>query len=256
MNARCSHEVCVDWVRHMIANGINVVAMSFGHGVVGHVALFPFDDTACELFVVVAKDFQNTGIGTELTQAAVQLSYERGFEKIWLDVESTNLRARHVYKRCGFDYVAAVQSREIEMECDLRRFRSAVSVVAEQIMKRAAIVFHPDESCRAAMEVFLTHGESSLPVVEKDGQLLGVLSEADLLQPLNLDKHVRDVFTQQTPTADSQSSLMRLLRLFQTHAVGCIPIVDFQGKLQGTVSRKEILAHYAEAFPPAIRESG
>lgn len=172
-------EACVKWVEQMIHNGINVVAMSFHHGLVGHVALFPFDNKACELFVVVAKDFQNTGIGTELTRSAVQLSYEAGFEKIWLDVESTNLRARHVYKRCGFAYVDLAQAREIEMELDLKRYRHAVSVAAEQIMNQVPPVVHADDSCRAALTMFLTQDAASLPVLDQDGQLLGILSEAD-----------------------------------------------------------------------------
>lgn len=242
-------EMCVKWVQHMIGNGLNVLALSFERGVVGHVALFPFDNVACELFVVVAQDYQNTGIGTELTRSGVQLSYEVGFEKIWLDVESTNLRARHVYKRCGFEYVTTIAGREIEMHLDLNRYRRAVRATAEQIMNRDSAMIEADESCRAALRMLLAHGAAALPVVDHGGELLGVLSEHDLMQPLNLDRCARDVLAQNIPTAEPSTPLMSLIRMFQSNTAGCVPIVDSQRKLLGIVRRKDILEHYAAEFP-------
>ncbi len=50
---------CTQWVQHMIGHGINIVALSFGEGVVGHAALFPMDHEVCEMFVVVSPPFQN-----------------------------------------------------------------------------------------------------------------------------------------------------------------------------------------------------
>ena len=35
---------CVKWVQHMIGNGVNLVAVSYLEGVVGHSALFPVND--------------------------------------------------------------------------------------------------------------------------------------------------------------------------------------------------------------------
>ena len=104
-------EACTKWVQHMIGNGINIVALSFGDGVVGHAALFPMDNEVCEMFVVVSPPFQNSGIGTQLTRCSVQLAYEIGFDRIWLPVESTNVRARHVYKKCGFENLPGGHSR-------------------------------------------------------------------------------------------------------------------------------------------------
>ena len=53
---------CKSWVQHMIANGVNLVALSFEKGLVGHAALFPIDDCACEMLVVVRPPFQNIGL--------------------------------------------------------------------------------------------------------------------------------------------------------------------------------------------------
>jgi N-acetylglutamate synthase-like GNAT family acetyltransferase len=107
-------------VQEMIATGVNLIAVS-NSGIVGHTALFPINDRKCELLVVVWPQFQNIGIGTELTRGCVDMACELGFEQIWLPVDSTNLRARHIYAKCGFEYRSPEHSRELDMVCDLSR---------------------------------------------------------------------------------------------------------------------------------------
>jgi RimJ/RimL family protein N-acetyltransferase len=121
-------EVCAKWVRQMIATGINVVARTSDTSIVGHTALFPIDQRKCEMLVVVWPGYQNVGVGTELTETCVELGVELGFERIWLPVDATNLRARHVYAKCGFEYSSGREARELDMVCELgdrRRRRAA-----------------------------------------------------------------------------------------------------------------------------------
>jgi CBS domain-containing protein/GNAT superfamily N-acetyltransferase len=238
-------EQCVKWVQHMIRNGMNIVALSFQQGVTGHAALFPADNRVCELFAVVAPEYQNTGIGTELTRVAIRLAYEIGFQRVCLDVEATNSRARHLYRKCGFQYVAARQSREMEMELDLARYREVVEIPVSQIMNTHYTAIHVDQSCRAALELFVCRGVHWLPVIGDRGELLGELSQADLLQPLHVDKQVRDIYTQRVVTADQHATLSQLIRLFENAAGDGIPILGADQKLLGVVSRKDILAYYA-----------
>lgn len=115
--------VCVDWVRDMLRSGLNVIAVqeSSDVAVIGHAALFPIDAQTCEMLVVVGPGFQNVGIGTQLVQCCVRLAREMGFERIWLPVDATNVRARHVYCKCGFERLSNSQEREIDMSCDVRR---------------------------------------------------------------------------------------------------------------------------------------
>ncbi len=80
------------------------------------------------MLVVVCPGFQNVGIGTELVRSCVDLAAQLGFEQIWLPVDATNVRARHVYRKCGFEYVSTKQGRELDMTCDVRSARSGVGV--------------------------------------------------------------------------------------------------------------------------------
>jgi RimJ/RimL family protein N-acetyltransferase len=113
-------EVCVRWVEGMIQTGINVTAHGSDGGIAGHTALFPINDHKCEMLVVVWPRFQNIGIGTELTRTCEQMARELGFERIWLPVDSTNVRARHIYAKCGFENVSRQPSRELIMVYNVR----------------------------------------------------------------------------------------------------------------------------------------
>ena len=47
-------EARIRWVEGMIADGINLVALSFQDGIVAHGAIFPVNDEVCEMLIVVA----------------------------------------------------------------------------------------------------------------------------------------------------------------------------------------------------------
>jgi RimJ/RimL family protein N-acetyltransferase len=134
-------EACVRWVRDMLATGSHIVATpsrsagvspgpkaadgtpAIRKDIIGHCGLFRVNDKKCELLVVVCPGFQNLGIGTELVRSCVALADELGFERIWLPVDATNVRARHVYCKCGFEYVSNKQGHELDMICDVRSQR-------------------------------------------------------------------------------------------------------------------------------------
>jgi len=237
-------EACVKWVQHMIRNGINLVALSFGEGVVGHAALFPVDDRVCEYLVVVSPPLQNTGIGTELTRCAVQLACEIGFETIRLSVEATNVKARRVYKKCGFEYLTKGHVGELEMVLDLKRYREALSVTVESIMNREVLAIREEESCRTALDIFLERGIASMPVVDAEQRLVGMLSKTDLMPPASLDKKVGDVLTRGVLTVPPTCRLERVIRILQSKRLRCLPVVGPDMKLIGVVGRRDILAYY------------
>lgn len=244
---------CIEWVQHMIRNGINLVALSFREGVVGHTALFPIDNESCENLVVVRPSFQNTGIGTELTRCCVHLAHEIGFETIRLSVEARNVRARHVYKKCGFAYLDRRREGEgegeVEMELDLKRYREAVSIRVSQIMNRNVLCIRQDQPCRRAMEIFLDRHVGSLPVVDREGRLVGIISKSDLMLPSQIERKVSDIFTREVVTVQETCPIANVIRTFQSRKIRSIPVIDPNQKLVGIVGREDILNHYATLLP-------
>jgi CBS domain-containing protein len=238
-------EACEKWAKQMIGHGVNLAALSFDVGVVGHVVLFPIDNDACELLAVVSPDFQNTGIGTELVRCAAQLSDEIGWEEIRLTVEMTNPMARRVYTKCGFEYSSAELDGEVDMKLDLKRYRATVSVRIGDIMNHCVITVRTDHPCRAALEIFLSSPIASLPVVDKHGKLEGIITKTDLMIPANLDKKIGEVYTQNVVTVHEGHTVSRVIRMLQSKGFRAIPVVDRHKKLVGVVGRREILNYYA-----------
>ena len=237
---------CISWAQHMIQTGINLVALSFGEGVAGHAALFPINEQCCEMLVAVSPPFQNVGIGTQLTRCIVRLAYEAGFERIWLPVEAMNLRARHVYRKCGFEYFPAGDARELEMGLDLRRYHDLVHATVAAIMNREVIAIRDDQPCRAALEIFLTRRVASLPVVDDSGKLTGIISEMDLMLPSNVGRQVSNIQTREVVVVHEDCTIAKLVRMFESKRIRCIPVIDCQERLVGVVGRKDVLAYYAK----------
>ncbi len=138
-------EVCVRWVRDMLLTGVHVVAQPDETELVGHVALFPINPTKCEMLVVVCPGSQNLGIGTELVRSCMELAGELDFRRIWLPVNAVNVRARHVYRKCGFEYASNHQGRELDMVCELDRRGSTSSGVAPCLIASAPRFHFADE---------------------------------------------------------------------------------------------------------------
>ena len=55
--------------------------------------------------VAVAEPYRRAGIGRALTEAMLALGRERGLAFLTLEVRESNLPARRLYERCGFETV-------------------------------------------------------------------------------------------------------------------------------------------------------
>lgn len=138
---------------------------------------------------------------------------------------------------------------------------------AKQVMARQVHAVTADASVYDAAQVLLNAGISAAPVVDADGTLVGIVSEADLmyrseigtvpgkswLQRLLSDDavlakdyirahshRVADVMTRNPVTASEHATLGEIATLMQRHRVKRIPIAR-DGKVVGIVSRANLL---------------
>jgi CBS-domain-containing membrane protein len=111
----------------------------------------------------------------------------------------------------------------------------------------------------------LAHLEiTSLPVVDDRGQLIGIVSELDLIRdsvardpraqelPVVLDRvgrpeKVEDVYTRQALTLRPHDDVARAVEVMSTTAVKSIPIVDDQQRLVGVLSRSDVVLALARS---------
>jgi len=147
---------------------------------------------------------------------------------------------------------------------------------AGDIMTRGAITCGPDDTVRTIAALFTRHGISAVPVCDKDGTLLGVISEGDLMRPfgesnklrrewwlgvlaegtdlapefldyVRLDsRRARDLMTTPVVTATERTSVNEIADLLQRHRIKRVPIIR-DGKVVGVVSRADLVRAMARS---------
>ncbi len=105
------------WIEKLLEFGRNFLAWSDGNAV-GHAAVIPdFDRGDGEYVIFVTESFRNRGLGTSLTEIAIEDSRLIGLKRLWLTVEAFNFRAIRLYRNAGF---IAVDHGEKEITMILR----------------------------------------------------------------------------------------------------------------------------------------
>lgn len=99
------------WMAHQIGEAFVLVA-DFNGFPIGQAAIYwegkPAHPGIPDLQSLrVHPIFQGQGIGTQLLDAGALVVKERGFSQIGLSVNPDNLRAHHLYERCGFRLMSA-----------------------------------------------------------------------------------------------------------------------------------------------------
>jgi CBS domain-containing protein len=117
----------------------------------------------------------------------------------------------------------------------------------KDIMTKKLITFQPDMRVIAAIESLLKHKISGAPVVDENGNLVGVLSEIDCMSTIIQDLYysdsggsVRDFMSTEITTVNSEMGLVDLAEIFQKKHFRRLPVVD-NGILVGQVSRRDVL---------------
>ena len=93
-----------DWVCNLLKHGENFLIWQKDRAV-GHASLLPdLKRKDAEFIIFVLGPFRSRGLGSALTQAAIERAFELGLEVIWLIVESHNFRAIGLYKKFNFSF--------------------------------------------------------------------------------------------------------------------------------------------------------
>ncbi|HEX9757500.1 MAG TPA: CBS domain-containing protein [Nitrospiria bacterium] len=116
---------------------------------------------------------------------------------------------------------------------------------AVQIMQRPVIATTPEASVRDIAFKLVNNGISGMPVVERDGSVRGIVTEADVLRVQLSGKQLEDVKAKDimsvTPIAiDVEASIDEAKKLLQEYHIIRVPVTQ-HGKLVGIVSRSDII---------------
>ena len=116
-------------------------------------------------------------------------------------------------------------------------------------MKRNLVVFSPNDSIFEVMKKFVKHKISGGPVLNKNGKIVGVISEADCMKEISesryfnmpiLDKRVKNFMQKNVDTINSSTSIFDAASRFYNSSRRRFPVIENQ-KLVGQISRKDIV---------------
>jgi CBS domain-containing protein len=138
---------------------------------------------------------------------------------------------------------------------------------AIDVMVRDVVTVRPDTDVAGAIKLLAEHDVSALPVLDKDGNLIGMLSEADLIHrtEIGTEKHrpwwleavigattlaqefakshgkkVGEIMTTGVISVTEETPLSEIAALFERKRIKRVPVVK-DGKLVGIVSRANLI---------------
>jgi acetoin utilization protein AcuB len=116
-------------------------------------------------------------------------------------------------------------------------------------MSRPVVTVRQDADFQKALALMQEHRLRRLPVVDSEGQLVGIVVERDLLvaamRYLQSRVEVGDVMTRDVIAVGPDTDLVDVARTMLARKIGGLPVVD-DGRLVGIVTESDIFKRFVE----------
>ncbi|MGA1869421.1 MAG: CBS domain-containing protein [bacterium] len=121
---------------------------------------------------------------------------------------------------------------------------------AKTAMSRNIIIIKEDTLIYDAMKILIDHNITGIPVVTDDMKIVGIVSEKDLLRPLDNNESigrltVSCVMTRDVITFDEDDELIDICRCLVGNEFRRVPILS-NGKLVGIITRRDVIKYILE----------
>ncbi|NWF50779.1 MAG: IMP dehydrogenase [Ignavibacteriaceae bacterium] len=130
------------------------------------------------------------------------------------------------------------KNMSIERQCD------EVDKVkrSESGMIRNPVTLYPEQTVGDALDLMKKYSISGIPVIDKAGKLVGILTNRDLRFEPNQRLKVKNLMTAENLiTAPVGTTLEKAEKILQTYKIEKLPVVDKNGYLKGLITFKDIL---------------
>jgi len=115
------------------------------------------------------------------------------------------------------------------------------------------ITLSPEGTLREAVALMRRFKISGVPIVNRDGQLVGIITNRDLQFERNLDRPLREAMTHKNlVTAPVGTTLDEAEAILGKHRIEKLPVVDEKGTLRGLITVKDI--HKRRDFPNSNKD--
>lgn len=133
--------------------------------------------------------------------------------------------------------------------------RDFATLKAEQFMQDVVSYYKVEDTGDKLAGAITEGGFGSVPILAKDGKVVGIVSEFDLVKAIMEGKELskvtaRDIMTKGEISVTQDTPAPEIIHLLQSKHLIRVAVVDAQGKLVGIVARRDILLGYLRATKP------
>jgi len=114
---------------------------------------------------------------------------------------------------------------------------------AKDIMTRDIITVNPATSVQNLASLLIRNQISGAPVAGKNGRIVGVVSEADIVAKRGKD--VRSIMSKKVIRVAEDTTVEEIAQLMTTHAVKRLPVMNGD-EIVGIVSRADVVSAIAQ----------
>ncbi len=119
-------------------------------------------------------------------------------------------------------------------------------MIARDIMTRKVATIRPQASAQEAAQLLDEKRISGAPVVDADGKIIGIITEADIISKVNRDGLcVADIMSHDVIAISEETPVSEIAALLTERKIKRVPVVC-DGKLVGIVSRADIVHAVAQ----------
>lgn len=117
---------------------------------------------------------------------------------------------------------------------------------ASEIMTLKVIKVKADTPVKEICRILISHKVSGVPVVDEENNLLGFVSERDIISKVGergfLNKRALEVMNKDVVAVEKDASSEEVIQIFVNKPYRYIPVVK-KSKLVGIISRKDLIDH-------------
>lgn len=242
-------------IKVMLEKEISGLAVVDDMGLVG---IITEKDVLASLY---GAEFLQGGVEAYMTKDVVSFDVEDALADIYDCLTNNHFRRVPIFKPCpergrGKGQLAGIISRADIIKANVHRFKQQYpsgesnrhqdGPLARDIMKCGLLTVKRDTPISEAMECLVTHNVSGLPVVDDYMNLVGVISEKDMLKllcnPLCSPGNTEDFMTKEVVSFSYDDSLFDVCDCLINNNFRRVPILN-QGKLVGIISRTDIMVY-------------
>ncbi|MCD6362669.1 MAG: CBS domain-containing protein [Synergistetes bacterium] len=126
-------------------------------------------------------------------------------------------------------------------------------ITAEEIMKKDVITLGPEDRLSDARVIMRERRISGIPIVNKDGKLLGLVSTERIIRALEEGVIWKKTGEYMTPIErvvylKPKDTLEKVIGTFEKYRYGRFPVLDEDGKLLGLITKQDILKAILRRF--------